>query len=620
MREPRSNARSWSDAQLQSNAQSRSAPGRVAALELAAALGLAACVLPPPEPAGMSRARPDLGSDLAAGSGGVLQRLAQDTGARWQARMHPEGGIARLENLDPARTAPIGDPARTGITSAAERFVQRYPALFGLRPGDELRSGGTRRDGLGMLHVTLQQQRGGAPVVGGGLGVHLDARGAVVRIHGRIVPLAAGAIPAPATLSAEAARQQGLAAVAVAIPGATLAATKPDVVVLPGSAATGATGAASATGAVSDAPRLAWRVEVTGQGPQLPVWHSVYVDAALTAGGPAAVLRIEDRLRFLDRPEPATGSGQGALGDRRSLAVTLRGDTYWMEDPMRGGARTTTVKPAEQLPGRTVQSGRADQWDLDGPTPGLAVDVHAHVATVWDYYARRHGRFGPGGNGQGPVAVVRYGAVLGLYDGRRLLFGGAAGDAQPGGVALDVVAHEYTHAVLAELADLGPSAQSAAIEEGLADALSCLIEREALGAGGDWTVGERVPGLLASGGVRDLIDPRRVGQARLAGEFQPIAPSDPILRRRQLAFHAGIVGHAGYELARRLDDGRAGALLYRAAESYLGWDASFADFSDGVLAAAKDLYGAGAEPDAVRAAWAELGLPTVETAGIAARP
>jgi bacillolysin len=62
-----------------------------------------------------------------------------------------------------------------------------------------------------------------------------------------------------------------------------------------------------------------------------------------------------------------------------------------------------------------------------------------------------------------------------LFDGQRLLFGaGAPPQILPSGAALDVVAHEYSHALTRASSELAAEGESGAIDEGLANLWACL--------------------------------------------------------------------------------------------------------------------------------------------------
>jgi Zn-dependent metalloprotease len=334
------------------------------------------------------------------------------------------------------------------------------------------------------------------------------------------------------------------------------------------------------------------------------------------------VVRREDLVARVDITIPASGHGHGVLGDRWELALSQRGTTFSLQDPTRGKFRTTAVRSGEKLPGRTVTSKDAEVWE----GAGQAIDVHAHLQALWDYFATQHQRFGWDGKGTGIVAVTHLGtqAPLALFDGERLLFGDGDGTTLlPSGAALDLVAHEYGHALARSTADLGGDGESRALDEGLADLWGCLIEQAVEPRRGNWTLGEQL--FLANqphGGkkmpplvLRDLADPLHTGQASSLTGYVAVPEDLPglpgmrsLLVRDAQHKNAGIAAHAGYLLAQRLGLASTAAIVYRALTTYLHRYAGFADAADAMAAAARDLYGEGAQAAAVTASWSAVGV------------
>ncbi|MCS6912098.1 MAG: M4 family metallopeptidase [Myxococcales bacterium] len=534
----------------------------------------------------LSACAPDAGSGSGEGPLEALRDLARWSGSPWHMRLQPDLGTAAFLE---GRTHPVASAERAA--SSARAFLLHVHRLFGLMPNEELEQAYHRVDSLGMRHVRFVQARKGVPIWSSALTVHLDPQGAIVRVSGRSLPI--GPLPPEALhprIAGEAARQLALSWVRAERPAVSLTATVPVLWLWPR----------------QDGTALAWRVEVEGQEGARPLRQEVFVDAHS-----GTLLSQTDLVARISLSVPASGSGTGVLGERRLLSITQRGPSFYLEDAQRGRQRTTLVRLGERLPGRTVTSRDPDTW----PDPA-AVDVHAHLASIWDYFAKVHGHFGWDGAGRGVVAVARSGdrQAIGLFDGRRIVLGdGSEHDLLPPGAALDVVAHEYTHAVVAALAGLRVDGESGAVGEGVADLFACLIEQHAEPLRGDWTVGERIkPGAP----LRDLRDPLRSHQLRSLG-WAPAAVAGP----ESVRAHAGIVGHAGYLLASRIGALRAAAIWYRAISTYLHQFAGFSDVVDATLAAAKDLHGRDESVlRAVREAWNAVGVGGMETIGKSAYP
>jgi Zn-dependent metalloprotease len=325
----------------------------------------------------------------------------------------------------------------------------------------------------------------------------------------------------------------------------------------------------------------------------------------------------EELVVATDVPLAVPGRGVGVLGEGYELSIAQRGDSYSLEDLRRGSQRTSTVKQAERLPGKTVTSGSASDWESPH-----AVSVHAHLATLWDYFASTHQRFGWDGGGRGLLAVihaeVRTPALpVALFDGQRLLLGaGTPPQLLPAGAALDVVAHEYGHALLRATAELAAEGESGAIDEGLANLWACLIEHAMTPAVANWTVGESIyRPLQGTAALSDLADPLRTAQSRLrsqqivAIDSTPMPASLSLLERSVRRHNAGFVGHAGFLIAQRIGPVKTAAILYRTVTTYLHRYADADDLADGMSAAALDMYGSKDEAiSAVRSAWQTVGV------------
>jgi Zn-dependent metalloprotease len=571
------------------------------ALVLAALVSLVAgCGPPMPAPPAASDQPPLLDPDqYRMAQAQARAALGQTYGPALQLRTDAQlGTVAFL--LAPA----VALPDAPSPASALTRWVLTYRSLFGVLDTTDLKSVGSDVDGRGMTHVRLVQQQDGVPVWGTVLVGHLDAQGMLVGLHGRLLALhLQPSVPSDPTLLPEAARQQALAALRKELPSFSPTAYAPTLYYLSG----------------DHQLILVYRFEVAGQLDDLPVRLALFVNA-----NTGELVRREDLVARIDVTVPAHGHGKGVLGDAYELAISQRGSTYSLEDPTRGKLRTTAVHSGERLPGKTVTSKDPDTWT----DAGQAVDVHAHLQALWDYFATTHKRFGWDGEGSGIVAVTHLSAQapLALFDGERLLFGDGDGkDLLPTGAALDVVAHEYAHALSRSTAELAGEGESGALDEGLADLWGCLIEQAVDPTHGNWLIGERV--LVANRGkgggadstpaaLRDLVDPLRTGQARSLAEYQADAdgnapaPADQrsLLLRDARHKNAGIAGHAGYLLAQRLGSAQAAAIVYRALTTYLHRYSGFADAVDAMAAAARDLYGDGMPRAAVLASWGEVGV------------
>ncbi|WP_370330422.1 M4 family metallopeptidase [Mycolicibacterium hippocampi] len=204
------------------------------------------------------------------------------------------------------------------------------------------------------------------------------------------------------------------------------------------------------------------------------------------------------------------------LGEQRTITVDSTRVFIFTSRKMADSTRNiTTYKTSYSffglggpvLPGTVVKRGWLFGWDR------AAVSAHANTAVVYDYYVDVLGRTsfdGAGGHVEVSIRYSPYTAASGyanaFWDPARQLFGyGNSGYLQ---AALDIVGHEFTHAVVSYVVGTGGSVldygESGALNEAYADVLGTLIEGKS--GSGRWLVGEDSD----YGIIRNLADPASV--------------------------------------------------------------------------------------------------------------
>jgi Zn-dependent metalloprotease len=470
----------------------------------------------------------------------------------------------------------------------ARAFLAAHPRLFGAASRMEsLVTRSVQADPLrhGGLRVRFAVAIDGLELDGGDVTVVLAPDGGVRAVLG--APGAAAALSTWPRIAPSQATLTALAATGLEVATPLAAESAPALIAAPGDAG----------------PRAAFRVIVAG--PQLR--RALLVDAVT-----GAVFSVRD-LRMAVGVE---GSGIGVRGDRRALSVDRIGaGRFVLADPQR---RLRTYSGLEA--GSPLSSDDPDRWDEAGPAAGAAVDAHANAELVVDYLGLL-GRQGVDGNGGATKLVVHAkngtGQPGGAYwDGSQAVFGdGDSVNVLPYGSALDVVAHELFHGVLASEVSLVYEGQSGALSESIADVFGCLVERTR--TGGNWQLGES----LSSEPLRDLSDPRRAHLPANMGEYLDL-PFDPDNDMGGVHLNSAIPSYAAYLVATGSDSAEgSGAALglgdtklrniwWRATTIYTGPRAGFSDFAGATVAAAEDLYGRDStEEAAVVRAWQAVGVP-----------
>jgi thermolysin len=251
-----------------------------------------------------------------------------------------------------------------------------------------------------------------------------------------------------------------------------------------------------------------------------------------------------------------------------------------------------------------VRSSSPTSWDTTGLAAGAAVDAHANLSETWDWFQRELGRRGWDGRGGVVRATVHYGRGFenAFWNGRQLVFGDGNAEVSPLAASLDVVAHEYTHGVVAWSAGLGAGGMSGALNEAIADLFGVFVSWGS-GRGAAWQIGETVFRLNGRPmALRDLADPRRTLQPANLEEYDGRAGPH---YNSTIASHAGYLMSEGAPGIAHLGVPVTARIWYRALTRYLTQESTFADAADATLAAARDLK---LGESSVRAAWVAVGV------------
>ncbi|MEH3142707.1 MAG: M4 family metallopeptidase [Mycobacterium kyogaense] len=260
-------------------------------------------------------------------------------------------------------------------------------------------------------------------------------------------------------------------------------------------------------------PILAW--QVVGAVPGIRLSRP---GTAVLIGADGAAVGTVVASRATAEPVSATDTARDWLGQRRTFIIDVR-TTRWstvsrLIDTSRDITTYKTSFPylgmlGGFLPGTVVKRG----WF--GWNSG-AVSAHANTAEVYDYYRDVLGRTSFDGSGAPVIVSILYnpgkpngGYQNAFWDPSIDQF--AFGDGGHLEAAVDVIGHEFTHAVVTYVVG-GPaggslvldSGESGALNEALADIMGVLIEND---RGSDrWLVGED----SELGAIRDLADPTSI--------------------------------------------------------------------------------------------------------------
>jgi Zn-dependent metalloprotease len=271
-----------------------------------------------------------------------------------------------------------------------------------------------------------------------------------------------------------------------------------------------------------------------------------------------------------------------------------------------------TAANGTDLPGTPVRSaGEPESGDA-------AVDEAAYgISGSLALFAEVYGRSSYDGAGAPVSATVHYGRDYdnAFWDGIQLVFGDGDGTVferftRP----VDVLGHEFTHAVTEYTAGLAYEGQSGALNESMSDVFASCLKQRLLGQdalAGDWLIGE---GLFAAGinarGLRDMANPGSAYDDPRLGKDPQGGHMDEYIETTDdnggVHLNSGIPNRAFHLAATAIGgsswDG-AGAIWYAALTG--GQVTARTDFAG---FAAASVAAAGAHEDAVRRAWEQVGV------------
>jgi Zn-dependent metalloprotease len=381
--------------------------------------------------------------------------------------------VASTVTATTAAAAPVDrvfDPA----SAAAEALVATDSAALLKSADDVLIRTGAHNGTHGLRYFSYDRTYRGLPVVGGDLVVVTDAAGTVLDTAvSQTEIISVGTTPTVSTAAALATARGQLATVQ--------AATVPRLVVL-----------------AWDTPRLVWEVRLAGAKPDgSPTVPTVYVDALTGAVAGSYDLVVH-------------GAGNGFYNGQVFINTSGSGSSFSMQDPTRPGIRCGGQNGA-------TFTGSDDNWGNGSGTSleTACVDVLYAVQREWDMVGAWLGRNGINGSGGGFPARVGWDAVNASWNGSNTNFGHTQ-DNQRQATPIDIVAHEYGHAIFQTTpggaGSGGTGNEKGGLNEGTGDIFGALTEAFANNPNDppDFLVGEEA-NLVGSGEIRNMFNPSAEG-------------------------------------------------------------------------------------------------------------
>jgi len=306
----------------------------------------------------------------------------------------------------------------------------------------------------------------------------------------------------------------------------------------------------------------------------------------------------------------ATGTGVGVNGQTRNLNLDYSNSKYSLTDLTKGATiYTYTMNNSTNdaiLPGTLVTD---TDTNFNSVVQGAAVDAHYNLGLVYDYYKNNFNRNSYDNAGAALKSAVHYGSSYNnaYWDGVEMVYGDGDGTTFKAlSAAIDVVGHEYTHAITEKTANLEYRSQSGALNESMSDIFGYLIE----GVVSDWQMGEECYTPNTPGdALRDLRTPTLYDQPDNMSGYVTL-PETENGDWGGVHTNSGITNKAFYLLTSTINDNsKTSKIYYRALTTYLTPTSQFADARTSLLQSATDLYGVnGTEYNAIASAFTQVGI------------
>jgi len=311
-----------------------------------------------------------------------------------------------------------------------------------------------------------------------------------------------------------------------------------------------------------------------------------------------------------------TMTGTDVLNTSRSFNGNhVTGGTYYLADLTRGnGIYTYDAQSSTRLPGTLwadMDGLLSDSYDKS------AVSSQHFMSVTYDYWMNKFGRNSFDNNGALIKSSVQVGSDYNnaYWNGSQFAFGEGDGYVfYPLAGAIDVVAHEFMHAVTENTADLVYMNESGALNEAMSDIFGTAVEFYA-NEDPDWLCGEDIagPGLGAIA-LRSLEDPTLCGDPDHYSDIYTGTADNGGVHS-----NSGIINKVAYLISEGgshygVNTSGQGIeamekIFFRALNNYMTTGTTFAQGRTACEQAATDLYGAGSsEVTAVQNAFTACGI------------
>ncbi|RXK18461.1 M4 family metallopeptidase [Macrococcus sp. DPC7161] len=311
---------------------------------------------------------------------------------------------------------------------------------------------------------------------------------------------------------------------------------------------------------------------------------------------------VVEKLNLLSHAA-TIGTGTGVLGDTKTININSITGGYALEDLTHTGK--LSAYSYNDSTGRYNLITDTDRY-FTASNQRAGVDANYYAKKAYDYFKNVHNRDSYDNLGSPISSIVHVNSIDYIDDNRnnaawigdKMIYGDGDGRVFTSlAGADDIIAHELTHGVTQETANLVYRDQSGALNESISDVFGYFVDS------GDFLMGEDVytPGVYGDA-LRSMSDPTKYDQPAHMRDYVYTSSDNGGVHT-----NSGIPNKAAYNIITKIGKAKAEKIYYRALTNYLTSTSNFADAKEAFSQAAFDLYG-DAVADDVYAAWTAVGV------------
>jgi Zn-dependent metalloprotease len=329
---------------------------------------------------------------------------------------------------------------------------------------------------------------------------------------------------------------------------------------------------------------------------------------------PHMLRRLADSPEHRDRALRTLALSERLRGSRDVGLLASAGPVTRVKRRTIFDARHETVLPGIQV---------RDEGSRPSATDLTVNEAYDYAGDTYDFFHQVFGRNSIDDRGLALKSTVHFDVEYdnAFWNGRQMVYGDGDGTLfNRFTIALDIVAHELTHGVTQNEAQLVYRDQPGALNESMSDVFGSLVKqwaRNQTARQADWLIGGGLFTPTVKGaGIRSLKAPGTAYDDPVLGaDPQPADMAHYVMTRSDnggVHINSGIPNHAFYLAATNIGGyawQKAGLIWYRALTTALGPSADFQAVADETTTIAATLFGdRSVEHSAVADAWRTVGI------------